>query len=151
MATCKYCGEDFKEIFKHQWAEHRKQMLERSRRSLPPGGNWSRRARDRKAEPEQDTVATESAVPSEGKKAQEKAAARTTPNLADAVSVTIVPKTMTINSTLFQIAKVVTEREWNWPEMEPGDWLDTYLYETMKQRGVTIGAYHVVRGGNDGD
>ena len=35
----------------------------------------------------------------------------------------------------------VTRREWGWNELSPSDWLDTFLYETMKQHGIILGSY----------
>jgi len=61
----------------------------------------------------------------------------------------IIPKSFTVNSLLLQVAKKVTEEEWHWPAMDMGDWIDTYLFWTMKQRGVVIGSYQMVpRNGN---
>ncbi len=61
----------------------------------------------------------------------------------------IIPKSFTVNSLLLQVAKKVTEEEWHWPVMDMGDWIDTYLFWTMKQRGVVIGSYQMVsRNGN---
>lgn len=69
---------------------------------------------------------------------------RFTTTLAEASMVAFVPKELRTTSTLLQIAKAVTEREWSWPEMEIGDWLDTYLFHTMKQRGIILGGYQVL-------
>jgi len=69
----------------------------------------------------------------------------TADGLMDASIIAIIPKELKINSTIFQMAKTITETEprFNWPVMSPGDWLDTYLIETMKKMGVTIGAYRI--------
>ena len=63
--------------------------------------------------------------------------------LEEAASVLIAPNQFTTSSTLIWQAKLVTEKEWGWPEMPLGDWLDTYLWFTMKQRGVILGGYIV--------
>ncbi len=60
-------------------------------------------------------------------------------DIADANSLQIVPTTHQFSSTILFLAKRYTEVEWNWPEMSVGDWLDTYIYNTLKQRGVTLG------------
>lgn len=68
---------------------------------------------------------------------------------AEANVLAIIPKSFTVNSLLLQVAKKVTEEEWHWPVMDMGDWIDTYLFWTMKQRGVVIGSYQMVsRNGN---
>ena len=37
------------------------------------------------------------------------------------------------------------KREWKWPiNMTPQQFLDTYLYESFKQRGLLLGAYQVL-------
>lgn len=67
-----------------------------------------------------------------------------TTKFEEAAVLTFVPRRFEVNSQLFAQAKLVTEREWGWPVLSPGDWLDTYLYFTMKQRGIILGAYQVV-------
>lgn len=64
-------------------------------------------------------------------------------NAAEANIIEVVSRRVEINSMLLQIAKKVTEEEWNWPVLEMGDWLDTFLFWTMKQKGIVIGAYQV--------
>lgn len=73
----------------------------------------------------------------------------TTTSLERATTLVVKPQKMEINSMLFQIAKKICEIEWGWPELSPEDWLDTYLFETMRQRGYLIGAYMKI--GGDGD
>lgn len=72
-----------------------------------------------------------------------------TATLAEANVVAFVPRRLEVSSLLLMVAKEVTEREWGWPEMQVGDWLDTYLYWTLRQRGIVVGAYQVI-GGNHG-
>jgi ParB family chromosome partitioning protein len=53
----------------------------------------------------------------------------------------VTTKKYEISSMLLLIAKHVCEVEWNWPKMSVDDFVDTYLYYTMKQRGIVIGAH----------
>lgn len=75
-----------------------------------------------------------------------------TPTLAksldEAAFISIVPKEVRISSTLFHITKHVTEKEWNWPVMEEGEWLDTFFYQIMRKFNIVLGGYQVVKGGN---
>ena len=73
----------------------------------------------------------------------------TTASLEEASIITIVPKAFTTYSSILWQAKVATEREWNWPLLSPEDWLDTFIYECMKQRGIVLGAYQVVNRKNN--
>ncbi|MFA5187678.1 MAG: hypothetical protein WC551_14450 [Patescibacteria group bacterium] len=64
----------------------------------------------------------------------------------------VVPKTFAFSSMLLQMTKKICETEWAWPEMDMGDFLDTYLFWTMQQRGVIIGGYQMVsKNGNGGN
>lgn len=67
-----------------------------------------------------------------------------TDNLLEANAVAIVPKVMQISSSLLPVAMAVTRSEWNWPEMSVDDWLDTYLYYTLRANGIVIGAWHKI-------
>ena len=67
--------------------------------------------------------------------------AEDTKALTEASIVAIVPRRLEVNSVLLLVAKKVTEREWGWPEMEVGIWLDNFLYHTMRQHGIIIGSY----------
>jgi transposase-like protein len=67
--------------------------------------------------------------------------ARTATDFSEAQLVTFVPKTFTTSSIMMQIAMAITQNKWNWPKMSPGDWLDTYIYWTMRQRGIRIGYF----------
>lgn len=73
--------------------------------------------------------------------------------LEEANILEIMPKVLTFSSATAWLAKRFTELEWGWPVMDMGDWLDTYIYHTLKQRGVTLG-YHIENrkdnGGSDG-
>jgi len=64
----------------------------------------------------------------------------------------IVPKTFSFSAMLLQMTKRICETEWGWPEMDMGDFLDTYLFWTMKQRGVEMGGYQILgKNGNGGN
>ena len=69
----------------------------------------------------------------------------TTTNIAEAAIIAISPRRFEFSCSLLWQAMEVTRREWNWPELSPGDWIDTFLYYTMKQRGIILGGYQVVR------
>lgn len=68
--------------------------------------------------------------------------------LDEATTVIVSPRRFEIDSVLLWQAKAVTEREWNWPQLSPGDWLDTFLYHMMRAHGIILGAYQVVRRGD---
>lgn len=67
-----------------------------------------------------------------------------TDNLLEANAIVIVPKVMQVSSSLLPVAMAVTEQEWNWPKMSVDDWLDTYLYHTLRANGIVIGAWHKI-------
>lgn len=73
---------------------------------------------------------------------------KTTAIPEEANTFVVTPRKCEISSMLLLIAKHVCEVEWNWPKMSVEDFLDTYLYETMKQRGIIIGAYQKVESHN---
>ena len=50
----------------------------------------------------------------------------------------VVPKAFTTTSALLWQAKKVCEEFWEWPVMEPGEWLDTYILVTMRKMGVGL-------------
>ncbi len=60
----------------------------------------------------------------------------------------VAPKSFTVNSTLVMQAKYVTEKEWGWkPTENIGDWLDTFIWWSMRKFGVTIDGYVIERSG----
>ena len=66
--------------------------------------------------------------------------------IEEAALLTVVPKSFVVNSSLVWQAKYVTEREFNWKHTDDiGEWLDTYLWWTMKKLGVVLGGYVVER------
>jgi len=63
-------------------------------------------------------------------------------SLSEAAYIRIVPKTFTFNSALLWQAMEAAINEWNWPrDMNPEDFLDTFLYLAFKQRGIILGGY----------
>ncbi len=164
MSICKYCKADlpYKELFKHKWDAHPAESRADSLRNLDQR-KMTKEGRVRSLsntdgnghKPEDEAVPAQSDEVKTGKQAPEKArppasgSTRVATNLAEAVSITIIPKTITINSMLFHQAKRVTEIEWGWPGYEPGDWLDTLLFVTFAQRGIILGAYQVLKKGGD--
>lgn len=76
-------------------------------------------------------------------------------SLGESVKMTIIPKAFTTSSYMIWQAIQAAIEVWGWPaDIEPGKFLDIYLYVSFKQRGITLGGYTVTRieeGGNDGD
>ncbi len=71
-------------------------------------------------------------------------------SIAEANIVAISPKRFEMSSALLWQAREAAIREWNWPaDISPEDFLDTWLYESFKQRGIILGGYQVVRKGRD--
>jgi len=69
----------------------------------------------------------------------------------ESVKVTVVPKAFTTPSTMIWQAMQAAINEWGWPaDMEPGHFLDAYLYISFKQRGITLGGYTVLENNNNG-
>lgn len=66
---------------------------------------------------------------------------KTTTSPEEANVFVIKPLKYDINSLFILIAKHICENEWKWPEMSVSQWLDSYLFHTMRQRGYVIGAY----------
>lgn len=75
---------------------------------------------------------------------QTKHSAKTALSFDEASVVAFIPKEFKANSLLLSVAKAVTEKEWLWPRLDIGDWLDSYLYYTMLQRGIVLGSYTVL-------
>ena len=53
----------------------------------------------------------------------------------------IVPRRITITSSLLHQTMMATRIEWHWPELSVDDWLDTFFFHMMKQHGIILGAY----------
>lgn len=71
------------------------------------------------------------------------AAGRPVGNIREAARVRFIPKEFVLEASpiLFQ-AMEVAANEWHWPaEMTPQDFLETYIYRTMKQLGYTLHGY----------
>lgn len=75
---------------------------------------------------------------------EEKRGYKVTDNPEEASVFVFTPRKYEINSIIPLIAKHVCETEWNWPKMSMTDFLDTYFFYTMKQRGIVIGAYQKI-------
>lgn len=72
--------------------------------------------------------------------------------LGEAVRVTVTPKSFTTSSSMLWQAMQVAINEWGWPaDMTPDHFLDAYLYISMKQRGVILGGYTIIREEEDDD
>jgi len=86
----------------------------------------------------------------QGAKGHPSAGVKTTADLEEAAIIAISPRRFELTSSLLWQAMEVTRREWGWNELSPGDWLDTYLYETMRQRGILLGGYVKLERRSDG-
>ncbi|GEM_PF-2824305 len=65
--------------------------------------------------------------------------------IEDAALLVITPRRFEFNSTFVWQAQAVTEREWGWKHTDNiGDWLDTYLWWSMKKFGIVLGGYVVL-------
>lgn len=155
MQTCRFCGDpvEASQMFKHEWSAHRPERLielEEARKKAHvikyEGSEASGKKNGHKTSPGSSSGSASSA--------ETKAAVKTA-DIGEAVSVTIAPKRFEMESTLLWQAMQAAIREWDWPtDITPADFLDTYLFESFKQRGVILGAYQVVdrkRGGNGND
>lgn len=61
----------------------------------------------------------------------------------DSALLVVSPQRFEVNSMILWQAKAITEREWGWPSMTPGDWLDTFIFMLMKKFGIVMGGYIV--------
>ncbi|MBU2009264.1 MAG: hypothetical protein KJ624_05465 [Chloroflexi bacterium] len=133
MAKCKLCGVEVpsRQIPKHRWEVHPKE----ARRQLE--------AARHKANVVLRSRHGETRKPWKGGKAEPRA--KVTSDIAEAQTVTIVPKTFTMSSVLLWQAREAAIREWNWPaDISLEDFVDTYLYRSFKQRGIILGGYQVL-------
>ena len=149
IKPCKYCGVEVTvgQYLKHCWDNHRPEMEEQASRGGAHRWAKSDAKREEEAAENEPLVAKEPvAEPPPAKPKREKIAQTIT--LEEANVIAFVPKELRTTSTLLQMAKVVTEREWGWPVLEIGDWIDTYLFYTMKQRGIILGGYQVIERGD---
>ena len=94
-------------------------------------------------EPDAQAPPQENEPPTDGQDAKGRSSAgvKTTASLEEAAIITISPRRYELSSSLIWLAMKVARREWGWNELSPSDWLDTYLYETLKQRGIILGSY----------
>jgi len=145
MAVCSYCNNEYPgggKMFSHQWRDHRDEKI----------------ASIRKANVGRASIAKEVKIkhkssPQDGSGAESKTLSKTA-NLDNAVAVAIAPRRFEMDSALLWQARAAAIKEWDWPnDIEPGDFLDTFLFEAFKQRGIILGAYQVIdhnKGGGNG-
>ncbi len=73
---------------------------------------------------------------------------RTTPRaspLPDVPSTSLEdPLSAALGSQIFWRVKVIVERDWGCPALAPADFLDTYVFRSMQQRGFPVGESCVV-------
>ena len=174
MATCKFCGENIigLNLFKHQWSSHHDEMEQlRQKGQATRFRNLAAKAAKEAGIASDDGVVVDNTVTAEGNgspsgqqpdnngnnsKPQPQAQKKSTPvvtptgakltnNISEAVSLSITPKAFTMNSSLLWAAMEAVKREWHWPaNMTPEQFLDTFLYESLKQRGLLISSYTVL-------
>ena len=166
MAQCKFC--DYisvgRGLFKHQWDVHhdimeqcrqdairkRQIKLGKIKPDIPPTveGNGSpsgqqpdNNGNGSKPQPQ----AQKKDYPGKGPPTTTGAGGKFTSNIGEAVSLSIAPRAFTMDSSLVWAAMEAAKREWKWPiNMTPQQFLDTYLYESFKQRGLLLGAYQIL-------
>ncbi len=80
---------------------------------------------------------------SPGEATTPKAPQRLLGSVEDAAILGFTPRRFEVNSTLLWQAKYVCEHEWGWPEMDMGDWLDTFMFYAFKRFGVVLMGYVV--------
>ena len=80
-----------------------------------------------------------------------KAQAPKAESLKEAALVALMPRRFETTTALLWVAKEITEREWGWPKMEPGEWLDNFIYFAMHDYGWAIGGYQKITRGGEQD
>ncbi len=125
-------------LFKHKWAVHREKMMAHSQKTLAAANAAKQKKKDTTS-----PSGTAQDTGGEGHKSAERV--KTTTVIEEASIFANVPKKMEFTSVLLPLAKHVCEKEWHWPVLSLGDFVDTFLYETMKQRGIILSAYQVVK------
>jgi len=163
MAKCDLC--DFvsvgRGLFAHQWSAHHDIMEQR--RQAATNARYAKMGELTPSKPvnaegngsssgQQPDNNGNSSIPQP--QAQQKKAtpvgvsttgAKLAGNLNEAVSVSISPRTFVMDSSLIWAAMEAAIREWHWPKnMTPAQFIDTYLFESYKQRGLLLGAYTVM-------
>lgn len=138
----------------HKWDAHRDAMMEFSRKGL----DKAQIKRDREIEAEikvnkdikdnkQNEVEEKLKKQGDGTKPIEPSAR----SIRDAVRIRIIPQILTMNSTLLWLAMEAAINEWEWPQnITPEEFVDTYLYLSFKQRGITLGGYQVEEAKEEG-
>lgn len=130
---------------KHEWDKHRPEMEAQTQRAHEAAARKReeerRKAEEKQRQPEPGRRDTEKAEGTKGGGDGYKAA-----STAEQANVFVIrPQKYEVSSMLLLIAKQVCEVEWKWPPLAMEDWLDTYLFETLRQRGVVIGAYQLLQ------
>ena len=161
MAICGFCGLDVPGqggVFKHQWDEHKELMEQRRQRGISTNRAKAAAKRGMVPAPVSAEKAEDDSLlgqrPDNGSKPQPQkklspvaiaSGSKLTGNISEAVSVSISPRTFNMDSSLLWSAMEAAKREWHWPaNMTPQQFLDTYLYESFRQRGLLLGGYQVL-------
>jgi len=76
---------------------------------------------------------------------------RVTGDVNQAAFIVVTPKEFRTQSSLIWRAQRVSEIIWGWPRMEPGDFIDTYLYYSFRQFGVGLDDFYLLEDRKDGE
>ena len=141
------------QMLKHRWDKHRELMEKTHKKPKRATVQTEEKAEEFEEEPDFEVNdnengnedAGENSEPRTRKSQQTRAVVPQrlkTNSLLEANTIAIVPKVMQISSSLLPVGMAITEKEWNWPkDMDPGDWLDTFIFEVFKANGILIGAW----------
>ncbi len=139
LQKCRFCGEEMvaTKVFGHEWSVHRVERLEELEKARKVKA-------EKRAGTEPPAKSNGHSSPADAPISKATTSPVKTADIGEAVSVMIAPKRFEMESTLLWQAREVAIREWDWPtDISPGDFLDTYLFESFKQRGVMLGAYQI--------
>lgn len=105
------------------------------------------------AQAQQEERAPEADIAVQGAPAQPRQAAQARATqyqgMIPGAVLTVTPRAFTITSNIIFQAMEVTIRKWGWPQMDPGKWLDTFLYLAMRDYGyILFGVLEVDENGN---
>ncbi len=158
--TCSFCKRAIsydltvtssgKAIMDHKQAEHPSEMKELREKALAAK---RQKAQERKGSPPGSPGSPPGSQESLGVTNVQKPredVLKPAPSPEQANVFVIRPQKYEINSLFILIAKHICENEWKWPEMSMSQWLDSYLFHTMRQRGYVIGAYQKLEEVGDG-
>ncbi len=139
-----------KAILDHRWAEHTQEMRQQTEKALAVK---RQKAQERRGNFQSSRDSPQDSQGSPGttkvqKPREEPLKATLSPEEANVF--VIRPQKYEINSLFILIAKHICENEWKWPEKTVSQWLDLYLFHTMRQRGYVIGAYQKLEEVGDG-